>query len=197
MVPKEFTTLLEMTLYKLVGDNLIPKAFVTNEFWRKLRTKFTNAGQYAKIVSRKKPRKTKAKIPPEINAGSVAGPSPKATPLPALESAPVTTPPRTQNTQPKPTRKKKKKKASTVFQIPRDYPSSEDFVVEDSPRSKRVAATNKSFFYFLRRNGVTEEMLGNKEYVISSVWSGVGGSRIATELRLSGISDYKPDKFTD
>ena len=60
MVPQEFATLLEMTLYKLVGNNLIPKTFVTNDFWRKIRTKFTNAGQYAKIASRKT-RKTTMK----------------------------------------------------------------------------------------------------------------------------------------
>ena len=71
MVPSEFATLLEMTLYKLVGNNLIPKSFVSNDFWRKLRTKFTNAGQYAKLTKTNRPRRTKTAIPKPPQASAL------------------------------------------------------------------------------------------------------------------------------
>ena len=189
MVPNEFATLLEMTLYKLVGNNLIPKAFVTNDFWRKLRTKFTNSGQYAKTTSR--PRKTSMKqfkatknhsqvkelLAPIEGGGGEGGdggagesggveggeggggskdeqasnkPTPQSTPVRQIPSL----------SQKKKLKRKSSSQAS-MYKIPRDRPSSEDFV--PSPRAKRVEAINKSFQYYLNRNGLTREMLSNKE----------------------------------
>ena len=174
MVPAEFATMLEMTLYKLVGNNLVPKTFVNSDFWRKLRTKFTNAGQYAKISSKKvskiksKPLKDFKKTPPKSSE-----PGPSATPTSQTPAAPVPSPKlkvkKGTSSQGGPLYSGKGKgqgkgrSKQSLYLIPRDRPSSEDFVVEQSPRSKRVAATTKSFYYYLRRHGVTEAMLGNKQ----------------------------------
>ena len=93
MVPAEFATMLEMTLYKLVGNNLIPKNFVNSDFWRKLRTKFTNAGQYAKISSKKiskiksKPLKS-LKIPPQASEPSLAATPARPAPSTSAPSPP-------------------------------------------------------------------------------------------------------------
>ena len=166
-----------MTLYKLVGNNLIPKAFVNNEFWRKLRTKFTNAGQYAKITRSTRTRKsTGAKLPlpkptsiEEQSGQSVASPgqkTPSQTECSAVHLTPNSTPvkkiPSLQN-KGKGKGKGKRSSQSTIQSIPRDHPSSEDFVVEVSPRAKRVDVINKTFYYYLKRNGMTPAMLGNKE----------------------------------
>ena len=135
MVPNEFATLLEMTLYKLVGNNLIPKTFVNNDFWRKLRTKFTNAGQYAKTSS-SRPRKTttpkhskppkppKPSKPEKVNktakAAKEAGPAvPHKTEEEGTEQLPAT-PNSTPVRKILPSNKKKKQ---NYYSIPRDRPS--------------------------------------------------------------------------
>ena len=157
VVPQEFATLLEMTLYKLVGNNLIPKTFINVDFWRKLRTKFTNAGQYAKIASRKSRKSGKHLKTSLISQAARA--------ITDIETAPVCTPPTSplQTLAVTPQKRKPKPKPSKVFEIPRDRPSSEDFVVQVSPRAKRVEVMNKTFFYYLKHNGITEEMMKNKE----------------------------------
>ena len=45
VVPGEFVNLVHVTLYKLVGANLIPKELVGPEFFAKVKTRFQNSSK--------------------------------------------------------------------------------------------------------------------------------------------------------